>query len=78
MKKILLFLFVLFAVQYGFSQTGKHAGNSYSEITNSPVPNPQVSEIVKNIKTARINNDLVSQRFWEAKLQELTHPKVIF
>lgn len=77
MKKILPFLFVLFAVQCGFSQTDKQAGNSYSEITSSPVPNPQVSEIVKNIKTARINNDLVSQRFWEAKLQELTQPKVI-
>lgn len=77
MKIILPFLFVLFAVQYGFSQTDKQAGNSYSEITSSPVPNPQVSVIVKNIKTARINSDIVSQRFWEAKLQELTQPKII-
>lgn len=77
MKKITaLILFVLASLPV-FSQTDKQAGNSNSEIISSPVPNPLVSEIIKNIKTARVSSDIASQRYWEAQLHELTKPQII-
>ncbi|CAN5592436.1 hypothetical protein BH10BAC5_BH10BAC5_07230 [soil metagenome] len=68
----------LFSSQAAFSQASKiSTGISLSEVLSAPVPDPQVSEVVKNINIARNRSDLTSQRYWENKLNELTHPQII-
>ena len=73
-----IFIF-LFSVQSVFSQSGTKpsSGNSVAELINSPVPDPQVSEVARNLDLARKNNDETSQRYWESKLNELTKPQII-
>ena len=83
MKKIsLLFSILVLNILLGsvlFSQELKPTGivTSTAELKNDPVADPQVSEVVKNINTARNNGDMSSQRYWENKLNELTHPQII-
>lgn len=48
-----------------------------AQIIFEPVPDPEISEIVSNINFARINEDKVSQEFWEGKLNEITKPQII-
>lgn len=50
---------------------------STAKIFNSPVPDPAISEIVRNINNARIMEDAVAQVYWETKLNELTKPQII-
>ncbi len=51
---------------------------STAEITSSPIPDPAISEIVRNINNARIMEDAVAQVYWETKLNELTQPQIIY
>ncbi|CAN5592666.1 hypothetical protein BH10BAC5_BH10BAC5_07250 [soil metagenome] len=81
MKTLILSISVItcfLAVSNGFSQD-KPEGVVYStaEVIFEPVPDPAVSEIVSNINLARINEDRISQEFWEAKLNEITKPQII-
>ncbi|CAN5592517.1 hypothetical protein BH10BAC5_BH10BAC5_07240 [soil metagenome] len=75
-----LFLFFVFlcSSNAAFSQETKiSTGTSVSEVTSSPVPDPRVSEVVKNINIARSNGDQSSKEYWENKLNELTHPQIL-
>lgn len=76
MKKALTFIFILFIVSSVFSQTDR-IETTKSQIIDSPVPDAGISEIVKNIKNARVTNDAAAQVYWEKKLHELTKPQVI-
>lgn len=80
MKFIFTFLsvFVLFFTTELFSQNEKPVGQpAATEVINTPVPDPQISEIVKHISEAKLNNDIISKQFWETKLNEITKPQVI-
>jgi len=77
MKSITLFFLLLISVQSVFSQTDKKPGTSNSEIIQANVPDPAITEIVKNITTARENNNVVSKLYWEARLNEITKPQII-
>ena len=77
MKKLTMFLLLFLTVQSVFSQYEKKSGTSYSEIIQSPVADPVITEIVKNIKTARENNNIEAKLYWEGKLHELTNPQII-
>ncbi len=75
---LLLSVGSLFSSNAAFTQDAKiSSGNSTAEVLNSPIPDPQVSEVIKNLNLARNNGDITSQRYWESKLQELTHPQIL-
>ncbi|CAN5592377.1 hypothetical protein BH10BAC5_BH10BAC5_07220 [soil metagenome] len=74
----LLSICFLYSSNPAYSQESKiSTGTSGSEILSSPIPDPQVSEVIRNLKIARINGDMAAKEFWENKLNELTHPQII-
>ncbi len=77
MKKLTLFILLFVAVPLVFSQTNKIAGMHNSEMISNPGPNPKVTEVIKNLRAARLGNDAGAVSYWENKLRELTHPQII-
>ena len=80
--KIFLILFTTLLVWFCssiklFSQQNKPAGNSKTEILNTPAENIKISEITQNLKIARTNGDITAKEFWENKLNEITAPRII-
>lgn len=77
MKNLTLLFLLCISFQSGFSQTDKKPGTSYSEVIQMPVPDPVITQIIKNINTARENNNIADKLYWEGKLHELTNPQII-
>ncbi|MBS1513795.1 MAG: T9SS type A sorting domain-containing protein [Bacteroidetes bacterium] len=77
MKKLSLIFLILLTAQTVFSQTEKVPEPTQTKLIESPQANSLVSEITKNIKLARENEDIPAKIFWENKLHEITKPQII-
>lgn len=77
MKKILILLLVLISWQFVFSQNKKNLNFTASEDVFTSHSNPVIEQITKNIQQARNSEDVLSQRYWESKLHEITQPQEI-
>lgn len=76
MKKTFTLVLFLFIFSSAFSQTDR-IENITSQTIDSPAPDIRITEIVNNIKNARVTNDAAAQVYWEKKLHEITKPQVI-
>ena len=81
MKNLILLisaLFIMMAASVTFSQvSNKPVGDVRTQVTSEPTTDPQVSEVIRNLKLARKNNDSQTKTYWETKLHELTNPQII-
>lgn len=77
MKKITLFILLFLACELVYSQTNKITGNHNTEMISSPAPNEEVTQVIKNLRTARLSNDISAVNYWQNKLNDLTHPQII-
>ncbi|MBS1495128.1 MAG: T9SS type A sorting domain-containing protein [Bacteroidetes bacterium] len=77
MKKIIFTMFLILISQSVFSQQNKTPGITHTEVTSSSVPDARITEVVKNLNDARLANDLVSTKYWQEKLNQLTSPQKI-
>jgi hypothetical protein len=76
--KVFILLCCTFLLTTGlFSQTDKPVGPTSTQIINTPVENPEVEQIVKNLQIARSSENLTAKAYWEKKLNELTKPQTI-
>ncbi|MBP9095239.1 MAG: T9SS type A sorting domain-containing protein [Ignavibacteria bacterium] len=69
MGKFTIIIFILLICTNLYSQT-KQPGITKTEIISTPVDNPVITEIVRNLNIARTNNDMQSKLYWEKKLQK--------
>ena len=76
-----LILFSIFFISAAISNSAfsqnKVSGTAMSEAINNQTENPQVTEVLRNLKIARLAGDMTAKEFWESRLNELTHPQII-
>jgi len=77
MKKIILITIFFLAPAYCVFSQNKIPETSKTEIIRISDDDYEISEIIKNLNTARINGNLQMKKYWEEKLNGITKPQII-
>ncbi|CAN5592322.1 hypothetical protein BH10BAC5_BH10BAC5_07210 [soil metagenome] len=71
---ILLILFMNYSLLFSQEKRGQ---TLTSEVTESPVTDPRIAEVVRNLKTAKKSGDVIAKDYWVDRLNDLTHPQIV-